>query len=688
MYIQDLIAKTHPSRISLTYATTVNGEPEVIDLPFRMLVLGNFTRNQSSQAAVPLEERPTHQLTGANLDDVLRAMSLTLTLSRVQDKVSRPPRAILVTCTTGGPLGAAAFSAFVGADKATKPCPVKGDLGWTAVVLDAPSTAKTTLRFDDDQGEFRAGDAFIVTPASKVLRARTNVGGGELEVVGVTTDNTLPVRLPLTGMSSFTPDEIARNVPAIAALRRVKKLLIEMQADLDNRRDLRATLNGLLGNADLKKALRASTYQPLRLLPTIEPPAPPTPPTPPPANGQTAAPPDPIDLGPFDLDFAPDTDLTAPSPSVAAGAKPDAMVATLLKQAGLDGTTSPFPTLTASLDELDKPTLPADVHFVARLAALVNNVYVPPGRSLNKSRVLDAIAMIDDLVNVQMNEILHDDDFKAMAAVWGALENLVDNTDFSDQIRIDVLDCSQAELQEDFDSNQSDIFSGALFKKIYIDEYDQYGGLPYGAMIGLYEFGNTPAHLRWLRQMAKVANASHAPFVAAATPAFFGCDTADEVAAIKDIRGLLGQPQYGNWSDFRDQPEAAYIGLALPHFMLRAPWNKDTNPCDDLATFSEVTEESSDSYLWGNPAVLVARNLLRSFNESGWCQYLRGPKGGGRITALPAAFYELHDHDVLKPPVEITIPDYREYEFAQSGFIPLILKKDSTEATFFSVQSV
>src|SRR5690242_9860363 len=176
MYIQDLIAKTHPSRISLTYTTTVNGEPEIIDLPFRMLILGDFSRSSSSQAAVPLEDRPTHQLTGANLDDVLRAMSLTLQLAGVPDKVRTPPRAILVTCNTGGALGTATFSAQVGADKPAKLCPLKGTGGWTVDISDPSSTAKTTLRFDDDQGEFRAGDAFIVTPASKVLSARTNVG--------------------------------------------------------------------------------------------------------------------------------------------------------------------------------------------------------------------------------------------------------------------------------------------------------------------------------------------------------------------------------------------------------------------------------------------------------------------------------------------------------------------------------
>ncbi len=83
-----------------------------------------------------------------------------------------------------------------------------------------------------------------------------------------------------------------------------------------------------------------------------------------------------------------------------------------------------------------------------------------------------------------------------------------------------------------------------------------------------------------------------------------------------------------------------------------------------------------------------AKNLVRSFQTSGWCQYLRGPKGGGLITGLPVHTFNISGEEEIKVPVEIMIPDYENLEFANSGFIPLIYRKGTGEAYFFSAQSL
>jgi type VI secretion system protein ImpC len=85
---------------------------------------------------------------------------------------------------------------------------------------------------------------------------------------------------------------------------------------------------------------------------------------------------------------------------------------------------------------------------------------------------------------------------------------------------------------------------------------------------------------------------------------------------------------------------------------------------------------------------LLAQNMIRSFTQSGWCQYLRGPKGGGLVSGLPVHTFNLRGEEEIKIPVEIAIPDYRELELANAGFIPLIYRKGSADACFFSVQSI
>ena len=325
--------------------------------------------------------------------------------------------------------------------------------------------------------------------------------------------------------------------------------------------------------------------------------------------------------------------------------------------------------------------------FLSGLAAVLFNVGREEGR-FDKGKIQDLIVNIDKIISDQLNEIMHHEKFQKLESSWRSLHDVVCHTNFRANVMIDILDVSKDELYEDFENNSVDITGGALFQKAYVDEYDQYGGKPYGAIVGLYEFEHTPADEFWLRQMGKVSNASHAPFVGALSPKFFGCKNIEELAAIKDLEGLMNQPKYGSWNALRESEEAAYIGLTLPRYILRLPYHPETNPCKEIH-FEEKTRGDDDKeYLWGSTAMLFARNMIRSFQDTGWCQYLRGPKGGGLVQGLPVHSFNIRGEEEIKIPVEMSIPDYRELEFANSGFIPLIYRKGTSDAAFFSCQSI
>jgi type VI secretion system protein ImpC len=232
------------------------------------------------------------------------------------------------------------------------------------------------------------------------------------------------------------------------------------------------------------------------------------------------------------------------------------------------------------------------------------------------------------------------------------------------------------------------VTGSAVFKNIYREEYDQFGGKPFAALVGLYQFGMTPGDLFFLRQVGKVCAIAHAPFLSAVAPQFFGCETAEQLSAITDLDGLLKQPKYGAWQTLRDTPEAAHIALTLPRYLLRKPWHPETNPSGDLAYAEDTSKGHEGQYLWGNPAVLLARNVVRSFELSGWCQHIRGPKAGGLSKDLVGHEFSLRGDTELKAPVEVAIPDTREIEFANQGFIPVIYKPGTTEACIFSCQSI
>lgn len=299
---------------------------------------------------------------------------------------------------------------------------------------------------------------------------------------------------------------------------------------------------------------------------------------------------------------------------------------------------------------------------------------------------IDALAeRIDGLVQERLHRVIRSQSLRLLETNWRALDDLASEVS-SDQVVIDFIDVTKEEMASDLEDHSAYILNSALFRKVYVDEYDRYGGRPMGVMIGLYDFDSTDEDVDWLQTMSRISAAAHCPFVAAASPAFFDVADWDELERKDDIEELLALPQFGRWDAFRESDSAAYIGLALPKYMLRSPYVPRSSRNQTVA-FREEIRDTND-YLWGNAAILFARNMLRSFEESGWCQHIAGPRGGGLVKGLPVHMVMHHGQEELQPPVEIAIPDYRELQFANAGFIPLIHCKGSSDATFFSARSV
>jgi len=299
---------------------------------------------------------------------------------------------------------------------------------------------------------------------------------------------------------------------------------------------------------------------------------------------------------------------------------------------------------------------------------------------------IDKLAgQIDERLQAGLQKVVQSESIRALEATWRSLETLTSEVS-SNEVIIDFMDVSKDVLGTDFQDHSSYVLNSALFRKVYVEEYDRYGGRPFGAMIGLYEFDSSEEDIDWLQTMSKVSANAHCPFISAASPRFFDVDTWEDLERKDDIEELLRLPQFGRWSAFRESHGAAYIGLTLPRYMLREPY-KPRGGRNELVRFTEAVDGPED-YLWGNAAVLFARNMIRSFESSNWCQHIAGPVGGGMIKGLPVHMVVHHGQEELQPPVEIEIADYRELQFANAGFIPLVHCKGSADATFFSARSV
>jgi len=224
---------------------------------------------------------------------------------------------------------------------------------------------------------------------------------------------------------------------------------------------------------------------------------------------------------------------------------------------------------------------------------------------------------------------------------------------------------------------------------MYEEEYGQFGGEPYGALVGDYYFDHSPRDVEILGEMAKVAAAAHCPFLTGAEPGLFQMDSWQELANPRDLTKIFQTPEYAAWRSLRQSEDSKYLGLAMPRFLGRLPYGAKTDPVEEF-DFEEDTEgASSDKYGWVNAAYGMARNITRAFKLYGWCTKIRGVESGGAVDNLPTHTFPSDDGGVdMKCPTEIAISDRREAELAKNGLMPLIHRKNSDMAAFIGAQSL
>lgn len=311
-----------------------------------------------------------------------------------------------------------------------------------------------------------------------------------------------------------------------------------------------------------------------------------------------------------------------------------------------------------------------------------------PGRELRvtQAAVDEMIAGIDQKLSAQMDMILHNETFQRLESAWRSTKYLVDKTDFRENIKIELMNVSKEDLLDDF-SDAPEITKSGLYKIAYTSEYGQFGGKPYGLIVGNYEFGPGAQDIRLLQYLAGVSNMSHAPFVAAAGSSFFGLEDFSGLPNLKDLKSILEMPQYTKWQSFRESEDARNIGLVLPHFLLRLPYGPDSQPVKNFVYKEDVTD-GNKNFLWGNAAFAFASRISDSFAKYRWCANIIGPQGGGAVEDLPVYQYEAMGDLQTKIPTEILISERREFELAEEGFIALTMRKGSDNAAFFSANSV
>lgn len=300
------------------------------------------------------------------------------------------------------------------------------------------------------------------------------------------------------------------------------------------------------------------------------------------------------------------------------------------------------------------------------------------------------IAEIDRKLTEQVNLILHHAEYQKLESAWRGLHYMVNNTETDEFLKIRVMNISKKDLAKTLKKFKGTAWDQSpLFKKLYEEEYGQFGGEPFGCLVGDYYFDHSPPDVELLQQIAQISAASHCPFISGVSPATLQMDSWGELANPRDLTKIFSTPDYAAWRSLRESDDSKYIGLAMPRFLARLPYGEKTNPIDEFAFDEDTSGADSSKYAWANSAYAMATNINRSFKLYGWCSRIRGIESGGAVENLPVHAFPTDDGGVdMKCPTEIAISDRREAELAKSGFMPLIHKKNSDFAAFIGAQSL
>lgn len=277
----------------------------------------------------------------------------------------------------------------------------------------------------------------------------------------------------------------------------------------------------------------------------------------------------------------------------------------------------------------------------------------------------EVLAQLEEATSGLMRALLHHPAFQSLEAAWRGVDFLVRRLETDGRLQIYLLDLTREELEADLGSPDPD---STVMHQILVE---QAAGIPgaeaWSVVAANYVFEQTARDAELLSRIGRLAARAGAPFIAEAGshPPEPGADQA--------------------WNQLRSAPEAVWIGLALPRFLLRLPYGRHTHPIESFPFEEMPGAPQHQWYLWGSPAFACAYLLGRAFLNWGWDMR---PGMVQEITDLPAHFYQEEGETRMKPCAEMLLTVEAVEELLEMGFMPLVSFKNRDMVRLARFQSI
>jgi type VI secretion system protein ImpC len=312
-----------------------------------------------------------------------------------------------------------------------------------------------------------------------------------------------------------------------------------------------------------------------------------------------------------------------------------------------------------------------DLHAFIRAAVAPHRV-----QDVDQAHVALA-AEVADTTSAVLRAILHHPEYQALEAAWRGIDFLVRRLETGSRLKVFLLDVSRSELDAEFADDAS--AADAILQRVVSRAHDD--AAPWSVLAGGFTFDGSAGHTRTLARLAALARTAGAPFIAAAAPRLAGVSSFAEQPELEDLR----VDDDAAWSALRHGPDAAFVGLALPRFILRAPYDPRDEPCELMAFDEMDAPPYHGNYLWGNPSIAAALLLGEAFSGSGW--EMR-PGDVLEIGGLPLHLYRRDGETVAQPCAEALLTDRVAVRLLDAGLMPLLSQKNGDAVRFAGFQSI
>jgi type VI secretion system protein ImpC len=285
-----------------------------------------------------------------------------------------------------------------------------------------------------------------------------------------------------------------------------------------------------------------------------------------------------------------------------------------------------------------------------------------------------------------MRTVLHHPTFQALETIWRGLSFVVDRLETDSQLQLYLLDLAKSELAADL-LTRDDLQETMLYRILVQEAVRTPGAHPWAVVGGVYTFDRTTEDVAMLERIANLSKEAGAPFLSAASPAIVGCPSFGTTPDPNAWKVFATQERgQESWDRLRHLPEAAYVGLALPRFLLRLPYGQETEPISAFTFEEMVGVPNHEDCCWGNPLFACLVLLGQAFSESDW--EMR-PGSIKDIEGLPIHVYQDDSGEtVTKPCAEVLFTEETVDMLLERGLMPLISFKNQDHVRLARFQSL